>query len=353
MLRIQFRLLSIVFIMFAFSSKIWATPDSEQVKRIWGQLKRSLAPERSSNWKLVWSDEFDGDSIDLSKWGYEVNCWGGGNNEQQCYTDRNENAFVNDGILYIVARQETFTGPAQNGDTVNTATLPYTSARLRTMHKGDWKYGRFEIRAKFPFGQGTWPAIWMLPTDSVYGGWAASGEIDIVEAINLKTQSDAPDAKMGELESRVHGTLHYGRMWPENVHSGTDYKFDSDNNPADGFHTYSIEWEEGEIRWYVDDIHYATQQENGWFSQYIENGELVTAPGSAPFDQNFHLILNLAVGGTWAGERNDKGIDASIFPQTLAIEYVRVYECTVHPATGAGCATISNDASLVDGHPAP
>ena len=309
----------------------------------------------SGTWNLVWSDEFDGDSLDLSKWEHEVNCWGGGNGEQQCYTDRVENTVVADGKLNIIARREDFTGPDNvDGNLNSVTTLPYTSARLRTMNKGDWQYGRFEVRAKLPYGQGSWTGIWMLPTDWVYGGWAASGEIDIVEAVNLKTQSDEAGAAEGELEARVHGTLHYGKAWPENVYSGTEYKLPGGANPADDYHVYAVEWQEGEIRWYVDDVHYATQRESGWYSQYVDSdGDLINAPGSAPYDQAFHMLLNLAVGGAWAGNVNETGIDESAFPQTLAVDYVRVYECSVSPETGAGCATISEDAELVEGHQPP
>ena len=121
------------------------------------------ASAESRAWKLVWSDEFAGPEIDLSKWEFEVNANGGGNNELQYYTDRRENARIEDGRLVIEARKESFTGPA--------GTREYTSARLRTQNKGDWKFGRFEIRAKLPRTQGLWPAIWMLPTDWKYGGW--------------------------------------------------------------------------------------------------------------------------------------------------------------------------------------
>ena len=310
------------------------------------------------NWRLVWFDEFDAHSIDPAKWSFEQNCWGGGNNEQQCYTDRSENAFVEDGALHIRARKEDFTGPAENEDSDNydpavTRTLPYTSARLRTLNKGDWTYGRFEIRARLPEGQGTWPAIWMLPTDWVYGGWAASGEIDIMEAVNLKTQSDAEGAQPGDPESRVHGTLHYGRAWPDNVYSGTAYEFGEADNPADDFHHYALEWERGEIRWYVDGVHYATQTRQGWYTRFEQDGSLVTGADDAPFNQDFHLILNLAVGGDWPGNVNDTGIDADAFPQTLSIDYVRVYQCDVDAVSGRGCATRSLDAETVAGHPAP
>lgn len=313
----------------------------------------------SEQWQLIWQDEFDGLSIDRNKWGFEINCYGGGNDEQQCYTDREENAYIEQGVLKIVAKREDYSGPAAQDDDPaynpnNTRTLPYTSARLRTKQKGDWTYGRFEIRAKLPHGQGTWPAIWMLPTDWVYGGWAGSGEIDIMEAVNLKAQSDEKDAQTDQLEDRVHGTLHYGRKWPENVYSGKSFHLPDGVNPADEFHEYAVEWQEGEIRWYVDDIHYATQKDSGWYTQYLNaEGGLVNGEGSAPFDQAFHLILNFAVGGNWAGNVNDKGIDESVFPQAFEIDYVRVYECSVSPATGAGCETLGDGATLLEGYQPP
>jgi len=303
------------------------------------------------SWQLVWSDEFDGTAINKNKWSHVVDCNGGGNDEQQCYTEQKSNAFVKDGLLNIVAMQKDFSKQAHNdAEASNATTLPYTSAKLQTMNKGDWKYGRFEIRAKLPQGQGTWPAIWMLPTDYVYGGWAASGEIDIVEAANLKTPSDADDATDNELESRIHGTLHFGEKWPNNVHSGTSYKFSPANNPADSFHTYALEWQEDEIRWYVDDIHYATQRESGWYSKYHLNDKLVIGEGSAPYNQKFHLILNLAVGGAWASKVNNKGIDESIFPQALQVDFVRVYQCKQSLNSGKGCETIGDNPTLVAGH---
>lgn len=309
---------------------------------------------KSTDWTLVWQDEFDGPEIDSTKWGFEVNCWGGGNQEQQCYTDRAENAFIDSGNLIIKVINESFTGPSETQDSDNydpnvTTTLPYTSARLRSKNKGDWKYGRFEIRAKMPSGQGTWPAIWMLPTDWVYGGWAGSGEIDIMEAVNLGAESDEL-GRSGEEELRVYGTLHYGRAWPGNVHSGQAFRLPGDANPAADFHEYAVEWEEGEIRWYVDDIHYATQTQDGWFTQYMKDGVLVDGEGAAPFDQAFHMILNVAVGGAWAGAVNERGIDSSVFPLQMEVDYVRVYECSVDPETGKGCSAVSEEAILVEGH---
>ena len=300
---------------------------------------------------MVWSDEFDGTEIDTSKWGFEQNCWGGGNNEQQCYTDRPVNSYVADGVLTILAQRENFTGPnTPEGDGSTTATLPYTSARLRTKNLEEWTFGRFEIRAKLPAGQGTWPAIWMLPTNSPYGTWASSGEIDIMEAVNLKTVTGgaAPEA-------RVHGTLHYGRNWPENKSSGAAYTLPGGANPADDFHTYALEWEEGEIRWYVDGVHFATQRDTGWYSQYKQDGSLVDAPVGAPFDRHsqYHLLLNLAVGGNWAGNTNNTGIDESVFPQKMLVDFVRVYQCSGAPVDGKGCATIDENAEIVPGNTRP
>ncbi len=242
----------------------------------------------AQEWELVWADEFDGPDIDLSKWEHEVNAWGGGNNELQYYTDRPVNSFIEDGKLVIQALQETFTGPE--------GTRNYTSARLRTRHQGDWLYGRFEASIKLPSGQGIWPAFWMLPTDRVYGGWAGSGEIDIVELI-------------GSQPWRIHGTLHYGGRFPQNTssggaRSGIDF-------PA-AFRVYAIEWDPFQFRWYVDGQLYHI--ENDWWSS--------GARFPAPFNQRFHLLLNLAVGGNWPGPPDE----TTIFPQRMEVEYVRVYQ---------------------------
>ncbi|SHO55758.1 glycoside hydrolase family 16 protein [Vibrio quintilis] len=308
----------------------------------------------AATWQLVWEDSFDGHSINRRNWSLQENCWGGGNDEQQCYTRSKKNAFVQDGYLHIVARKENFTGPGDaEGKSASDKTLPYTSARLRSLGKREQKYGRFEIRAKLPQGQGTWPAFWMLPSKNQYGTWAASGEIDMMEAVNLKTQSDAAGAKSGTPENRIYGSLHYGKAWPDNVYTGQGVSLPGGISPADGFHTYAIEWEEGEIRWYVDNIHYATQTQDGWYSQYKSNGELVNAKGAAPFNQKFHLLMNLAVGGSWAANANDKGIDATVFPQTLLVDYVKVYRCSVDRWKGKGCATRGDQAIHPEGHQPP
>lgn len=295
--------------------------------------EQCLEDPMNSGYCLVWQDEFSGDGIDSDKWSHEKNCTGGGNNEAQCYTDAPENSWVADDILHIKAIREDATGPNLVDDDPNydpsdvSGSGSYTSARLRTKGLGDWKYGRFEMRAKLPFGQGSWPAFWMLPTEWNYGGWPLSGEIDILEAVNLKVGG----------EDHIHGTLHYGGSWPANVYTGEAYQIPGGLNPADDFHTYAVEWEEGEIRWYVDGDHYATQTSDGWYTTAaLENA-------NAPFDQNFHLILNLAVGGDWPSNVNDTGIDESAFPQEFQIDYVRVYQCTEDFETGKGCASTDGE----------
>ncbi|MEP1448871.1 MAG: family 16 glycosylhydrolase [Paraglaciecola sp.] len=318
--------------------------ESHQVRVDFELLRASLSFTATlqndvAGWELVWNDEFDGVAIDSNKWTHEVNCNGGGNNEQQCYTDSADNSYVEDGILKIVAKPE------------SGQPLPYSSARMVSKEKGDWTYGRFEIRAKAPRGQGSWPAIWMLPTDNTYGGWPHSGEIDIFESVNLGVPLND-----GGVESTVHGTLHYGESWPNNDRSGHSYLLPSGENPADDFHTYAIEWEEGEMRWYVDGVLYQTQLKSeatyntaghadglahrGWYRE--DGGEYYY--DNSPFDERFHMILNFAVGGDWPSNVNQGGIDGSAFDGTnkFEIDYVRVYECSVNPATGQGCATVTD-----------
>jgi beta-glucanase (GH16 family) len=254
-----------------------------------------MIPDEKHEWTLVWKEEFDGEILDSSRWEYEVNAWGGGNEELQFYTARSRNCRIRNGLLIIEAHEEDYTDIDQRDG--KEKTRQYTSARIRTKNKGDWKYGRFEIRAKLPGGKGLWPAIWMLPTDNTYGTWAASGEIDIMEFI-------------GHQENIVHGTLHYGGEWPENKHSGKAYQLQNGSFTED-FHVFCLEWVRGEIKWYIDGNLYQTQTK--WYTK--------NAPFPAPFDQRFHMILNLAVGGTWPGNP-DKN---TAFPATMLVDYVRVY----------------------------
>ncbi|MEM9382708.1 MAG: family 16 glycosylhydrolase [Planctomycetota bacterium] len=253
-----------------------------------------------AQYQLVWEDDFNGTSLDLTKWQPMIgdgcpDLCGWGNNELQYY--RAENATVVGGSLRITAKEETFGG------------RQYTSARLRTAGLGDWKYGRFEMRAKMPVGQGMWPAFWMLPTDSVYGVWAASGEMDVVEMV-------------GQTPNRIFGTLHFGGTFPANTQSGGAYTLPS-GTFADGFHRYAMEWDETEIRWYVDDVLYSTK--TSWWSS--------GGPYPAPFDQRFHLLLNLAVGGNLPGAPNG----STSFPQSLEVDWVRVYQVPDHDPTDCEC----------------
>ena len=262
--------------------------------------------EQENGYTLVWSDEFDGNEVDSSKWSYELGNWkldengnyvtgGWGNNEQEFYTDKN--ASVKDGVLTIAARKESYVDEVQGS-------YDYTSSRLSTQHKFSTCGGRIEVRARCDSGKSLWPAIWMLPEDSVYGGWAASGEIDIMEG-------------WGSTPEKICGTIHFGDVWPNNTYLTNDYTFPSGDS-TENWHTYSVEWDRDEMRWYVDDDLYSTQKD--WFS--------VNHAYPAPFDQNFYIILNYAIGGHFDGI---DGIYAE--PATFAngekhfdIDYIRVYD---------------------------
>jgi beta-glucanase (GH16 family) len=241
-------------------------------------------------WTLVWADEFDGTDVDPARWSFQTgdgcpSLCGWGNNELQRYTTTNHT--VAGGLLTINARRE--------------ADGSYTSTRLRTLGNGDWTYGRFEIRAKLPTGQGLWPAIWMLFSQDTYGGWAASGEIDIMEAVGSR-----PD--------EVFGTIHYGGTAPANVFSGDELRLRS-GTFADDFYVFTIEWEEGEIRWYVNNVLFLTKTSDNWFTTGSTNP-------AAPFDHDFYMLLNVAVGGNLPGPPDE----TTVFPQTMQVDYVRVYE---------------------------
>ncbi|GAA4774036.1 glycoside hydrolase family 16 protein [Novosphingobium ginsenosidimutans] len=275
----------------------------------------------ADNWTMVWSDEFDGDKIDRSKWGFDVDCWGGGNDEHQCYTKSPRNATIEDGKLVITARYERVTGPALPEHLRRTSATPeaeatrdISSARLSTRGKASWRYGKVEVRAKLPQGQGTWPAIWMLPEKDRYGTWAASGEIDILEAVNL----GVPCAKCpGGRENTILGTLHFGGKWPNNKHKGEEVPFPEVLDG--GFHTYAIEWGPERITWQVDGKTYAVRTADEWST----TGSKVRG---APFDQPFHLILNLAIGGKLAETRGLGGVRLDSYPKRMEIDWVRVWQ---------------------------
>jgi beta-glucanase (GH16 family) len=313
------------------------------------QANNAIVPP-NGEWQLVWEDDFSASTIDQSKWNFEENCWGGGNNEKQCYTSREDNAYLKEGFLHLVAQKEQFTGAAlgqhlPNYDPNVTKTLSYTSAKLTTQGKADCLYGRLEIRAKLPSGQGMWPAIWMLPSTNKYGNWAASGEIDIMEAVNLDTTSSATDTSPAQVERSVHGTLHHGVSWPLNVHTGSEYRLPAGASPTEDFHTYAIEWQAGEIRWYVDQKHYASQRSDSWYSGYKDtNGNIIKRSKHAPFDHPFYLLINLAVGGGWPESENLKGVDPGSLPGELIVDFVKVYKCK---AEQTRCANIDPSAEMI------
>ena len=242
--------------------------------------------DNSQKQKLVWSDEFNYTGLpDEKKWSYDIGGNGWGNNEKQYYTDKRlQNASVKNGVLSITAIKEKFEG------------LDYTSARLVSKNKGDWKYGRFEIKAKLPKGRGVWPAIWMLSTDWKYGGWPESGEIDIMENVGYM-----PDSVFGTVHTKAYNHV-IGTQKGKSIYR---------NDLSDAFHVYVLEWNENEIKIFVDQEQYFSfKNEKKTFNEW-------------PFDQPFHLLLNIAVGGNWGGKM---GVDESIWPQTMEVDYVRVYQ---------------------------
>lgn len=240
-----------------------------------------------AGWELVWSDEFNYEGYpNPQKWGYDIGDNGWGNNEKQYYSARLENARVENGKLIIEARRDNWNGKE------------YTSARLVTRGKGDWTYGRFEIRAKLPKGRGTWPAIWMLPTvwNLGNGSWPDNGEIDIMEHV-------------GYDPGVIHGSIHCNKYyWRIGTQKTATIKVP---DCTDTFHNYVLEWNKDEIKIFVDDKQYFSFKNEGKGWEYW------------PFFKDFHLILNIAIGGDWGGAQ---GIDNSIFPQKMEIEYVRVYK---------------------------
>ncbi|NUQ03378.1 MAG: glycoside hydrolase family 16 protein [Anaerolineae bacterium] len=233
-------------------------------------------------WSLVWHDEFDGDAIDESSWTYDLGAGGWGNGEAQHYTNRPENARIEDGMLVIEARQERYMGSY------------YTSARLKTEGLREFQYGRIEARVRVPAGRGLWPAFWMLGSNIREVGWPDCGEIDIMEYIGRE-----PDLILGT----IHGPGYSGAL-------GLSKWNRQEYDIADDFHTYAIEWDENQITWFYDGDEYSTYTradvgERDW-----------------PFDQPFFIILNLALGGQFPGPI---GLDV-VFPTQYVVDYVRVFQ---------------------------
>jgi beta-glucanase (GH16 family) len=246
-----------------------------------------------SGWNLVWSDEFDGPSgaaINSRKWSFDVGGKGWGNNELQTYTSRTANAQLRGGRLIINALREDFTGP----DNISRS---YTSARVLTKSKFSQAYGRFEARIKIPYGQGIWPAFWMLGDNIDNARWPNCGEIDIMENI-------------GKEPSIVHGTLH-GPGYSGGNGISAAYTLRGGQKFSDNFHTFAVEWEPKVIRFYVDGLLYKTRTPAD-----------LPAGTSWVFDRPFFIILNVAVGGAWPGNPDAE----TVFPQQMLVDYVRVYK---------------------------
>jgi beta-glucanase (GH16 family) len=244
----------------------------------------SPTPEgERAGWKLVWQDEFNGDTLDLNNWTFDLGANGWGNAELEEYTNHTDNVRVENGNLIIEARQD------------ETAQYGYSSARIKTQDLQAWQYGRVEGRLKLPQGQGIWPAFWMLGNDiSTTAMWPNCGEIDIMEFIGKEPNS---------IYNTAHGPGYSGA---KGLGSHTDLPQGSLQND---FHVYAIEWESTEIRWYIDD------------AQVFKVSAGVT-PGKWVFDHPFFIILNVAVGGGWPGYPDD----STLFPQQMLVDYVRVYQ---------------------------
>lgn len=254
--------------------------------------------------QLIWEDQFDKPAIDTTKWSFQngngcPDLCGWGNNELQYY--RPENTKIENGKLIITVKKEDYNG------------AEYTSSKIRSIYKGDWTYGRFEARIKFPAGSGMWPAFWMMPTDNSYGGWPRSGEIDIAEVA-------------GKDPEQTFGTIHYGQPMPNNKSSGATYRKPGVDLSSD-FHTYAVEWEPGKIKWFMDNVLFNT----------ITSADI--APEAWPFDKRFYLMFNIAVGG-WFGGLPDVN---TTFPQTMEIEYVKVFSNPNTPALSGNEITSVNE----------
>ncbi len=247
-----------------------------------------VPPVSDEDWAFestpMWEDNFTNNGVpDPSKWSYDVGGSGWGNNELQYYTSGNNVGIVN-GNLVIQAKKENLEG------------RQYTSTRMISRGKGDWLYGRFVVRAKLPRGRGTWPAIWMLPSDNGYGIWPASGEIDIMEHV-------------GYDQNNVHSTIHCSAFNGQRGNQKSSAKIIP--NATTEFHDYRIDWTPYSIKGFVDDEQYF---------EYINDNTGFT---TWPFNRKFHMILNIAIGGNWGGAQ---GVDDNIFPATMEVDYVKAYK---------------------------
>jgi len=236
-----------------------------------------------AGWTLVFSDEFDAAGvIDPAKWGYEIGYIR--NDEKQYYTSRSENVRAEGGSLVIEGRRETYQG------------YGYTSASINTRGRFEFLYGRVEVRAKLPTGNGTWPAIWMLGTNIGQVGWPTCGEIDVMENVGFEP-------------TRIHGTVHTAAY--NHVAGTAKGSSVTVANPWEDFHVYAMEWYSDHIDVFVDGQKYFTFRNEGAGSR------------TWPFDKPQYLLVNLAIGGAWGGQR---GVDDSRFPHRYVVDYVRIYQ---------------------------
>lgn len=271
----------------------------------------TVTAKADTGWNLAWSDEFNGTSINTSNWKYETGGDGWGNNELEYYTNRSENARIENGNLVIEARKENYNG------------MNYTSARLKSQGLKNWTYGKVEARMKLPAGQGVWPAFWMLGENISQVSWPKCGEIDIMEHINN--------------ESAIHGTIHWDSTG-NNTHA--QYGAASPNIDVTQYHVYSIEWDASSIKWFVDG------------TQYLEANIANNINGTEEFHKPFFILFNLAVGGNWPG--NPDG--STPFPAKMYVDYVRVYQhgdnnptpAPTAPAVPSGLSVAASNQSSIN-----
>jgi beta-glucanase (GH16 family) len=235
-----------------------------------------------NGWSLIWSDEFNGTSLDRTKWQLEMN---EGDHGESAYTERTQNLYVADGCLVLQAQKEKYSGEQ------------YTSTQVSSRNMGHWKYGRFDIRAKLPYGQGMWPAIWMMPNNPAYGGWPRSGEIDIMENLGNNTRL-------------FYSTLHHSIT--NEMLQGT-YTTPVGQSLSDTFHVYTMIWDTGSFAFYIDSVH-------NYYNTKTWSPSNVAYP--KPFDQTFFMMFDLAVGGSWGGLPDS----TTVFPQKMLVDWIRVYK---------------------------
>lgn len=269
-------------------------------------LNLTSGSEFGPDWNVTWSDEFNGNALNTNNWtydigngfesgGYYVSGWG--NNEDEYYTSSTQNVYVAGGYLHIKALIQPTNG------------LDYTSGRIKSSGLYYTTYGRIEWRAQLPWGTGFWPALWMLPENSPYGGWPNSGEIDVME-------------NNGAISNQEGGTIHFGGAGGNDVYFGQTYTFPGSDS-ATNFHVYLLEWSTNAINWYVDGHLYESQ--TNWWSNVGTSGS--TYPYPAPFNVPFYILMNLAIGGNYLGNPSESEINPSL-PGQMLVDYVRVYEQT-------------------------